>query len=185
MADDKVDLLELHLVGGRLNNEPSHACRQEQYGDPAKHVKLKGDSMQGTKQIETILRHELNNWLRWGRCRDWMPVGFRCQLGMMYKSLDREDVEAPKNFTPCDEIGAAQFERIVVALPQRHREAFVMHHLEKAAVNGWIMIQVGRNDAARLLGVQVRQYHYMVNQAHGMILRECLKLNPRLDDWMD
>lgn len=180
--DALTDMLEILTAGGRLNPEKSNALPQRQYGDPSKFTKMKGECMQGTKEIEGILRHEIENWMRWGRKRDWMPTGFRCPLGMMYKSLDRDDVEQPGQFIRCDEIGAAQFERIVIALPERHRQAFVMHHLEKAAVNGWIMIQVGRNDAARILGVQLRQYHYLVNQSHGMVLRECLKLNPDLDD---
>jgi hypothetical protein len=41
---EKIDLLEIHLAGGRLNPEASKACPQEYYGDPANHVKLSRES---------------------------------------------------------------------------------------------------------------------------------------------
>jgi len=178
--DDKIDLLAIHCAGGRLRNEPSHACKQEQYGDPSKHIKLKGDSMRGTKQIETILRYELDNWLRWGRRRDWMPTSFRVPLGYLYQSRYPIDADQRLNSVRTDEIDAAQFERIVVGLPQQHRQAFVMHHLEKAAVAGFVVIIKGRDDRARVLGLQKSRYHEVVQQAHSMILRECVRLDPGL-----
>lgn len=128
--------------------------------------------MQGTKEIEGILRHELDNWIRWGRRRDWKPVGFKVPLGYLYKSTDVHDDDKPIRFV-CDEIGAAGFERIVVSLPEKHRQAFVMHHLGRAHARGRIVILKGRDEGAKLLGVQVRQYHYLINQAHNMVLRRC------------
>jgi len=37
---DKIDLLAIHCAGARLTPEKSMALPQEQYSDPAKHVKL-------------------------------------------------------------------------------------------------------------------------------------------------
>lgn len=37
---EEVDLLQLRLVGGRLNPESSHACPSHFYGDPSNSVKL-------------------------------------------------------------------------------------------------------------------------------------------------
>jgi hypothetical protein len=178
---DKIDLLALHLVGGRLTDEPSHALERHKYGDPARHVKFaseqSGGLMQetlGTKEIESILRHEIDNWIRWGKKRDWKPVGFRCPLGHMHKATDVHEVSARP--LPCNEMSAAGFERLIIGLPDRHRQAFVMHHLDKAHVAGHIRILKGRDEGARLLGVQVRQYHYMIQQAHSMVLREWRKV---------
>lgn len=127
--------------------------------------------MQGTKEIESLLRHELDNWIRWGTRRDYLPPSFKCPVGFLFKSTDvhHEPVyRAPR----VNDIEAARFEKIVVGLPERHRQAFVMYHLERASVKGKVFIHIGRGDAAKLLGVQVRQYHYMVNQAHAMVLRD-------------
>ena len=171
----EIDLLALRLAGRRLSNERSYAQEQRKYGNPADCVEFeKGESMHenlGTKQIESILRHDLENWLRWGRRRDWAPTSFRCPLGFLYKSSDVHE-GVPVRQPACDEIGAAGFERIVVSLPEKHRKAFVMYHLSKAHLHGRIVVIKGREDGARLLGVQVRQYHYMVNQAHSMVLRQ-------------
>lgn len=140
--------------------------------------------MQGTKQIENILRHDLDNWLRWGRRRDWMPQSFVCQLGTMYVSrlskVELDDEPAPRKLPKIDEIGAAQFERIVVSLPDRHRKAFVLHHMEKCAVNGWVVKIQGRDNMAKELGVGKSQYHVIVNEAHSIVLRKAAQINPRL-----
>ena len=125
----------------------------------------------GTKEIEAILYYDLQNWLRWGRRRDWMPVSFRCPLGYLYKSSDVHEGSQIR-MPVCDEIGAAGFERIVVSLPEKHRKAFVMHHLEKMAVRNLIVVVRGRDNRARLLGVAARQYHDIVRQAHRMVLRD-------------
>lgn len=162
----------IRLQLARSGKEQSYAQRRQYYGDPARHVRFEGEYMQGTKEIESILRHELDNWMRWARRRDYLPASFRVPLGYLFKSTDVHDEEKPVRFI-CDEIGAAGFERIVVSLPEKHRQAFVMHHLGKAHVAGKVRIIKGRDEGAKLLGVQVRQYHYLVNQAHSMVLRKC------------
>lgn len=176
MKPDDIDRLELAWlqVLREEKNDKSTALRSHHYQDPARNIKYQGEHMESTKKIENTLRHELDNWLRWGRKKDYLPVSFRCPLGFMYKSTDVHQASIDRTTTPND-IEAVRFERIVVGLPERHRMAFVMYQLERAAVEGKVYIKITRGDAARLLGVQVRQYHYMVNQAHSMILREWTK----------
>jgi hypothetical protein len=168
-------MLESLLI--REGKPETLAKEQKYYGDPAKHIKFesetRGEAMEPlvrTKEVEGILRHELENWLRWGRKRDWLPMSFACPLGFLYKSTDVHD--STYRELPCDGIEAAKLERIIVSLPQRHRQAFVMHMLGKAEINGYIRIIKGREDAARILAVQVRQYHNLVVQALNMVLRE-------------
>jgi hypothetical protein len=127
------------------------------------------------KEVESVMRHELENWIRWGRKKDWLPASFRCPLGFLFKSTEVHDVAADKEL-PCDGLEAVKLERIIVGLPQKHRQAFVMHHLDKAADRGFIRIVRGREDKARLLCVQVRQYHNIVAQAHNIVLREWRKI---------
>jgi hypothetical protein len=123
-----------------------------------------------TKEIEHLLRHDIDNWIRWGRKRDWMPTGFKCPTGFMFKS---NDVHEPSyKPLPCNEISAADFERIIIRLPQRNREAFVLHQLDKAHILGFIVIVRGRDEKARILGVQKSMYHRLLNQAYNMIYRD-------------
>lgn len=126
--------------------------------------------MQGTKEIEGILRHELDNWLRWGGKRDWMPVGFRVPLGYLFKSADAG--EATYRPLPCNENLAVRLERIIVELPEIHRKAFVLYQLDRAAVHGYIRRVRGYDQNAALIGVAKSKYYQIVQQAHNMVLRE-------------
>lgn len=171
MTDDEPitteEWLALHLI--RAGKESSRALPMEMYLDPQRRNM---DEYAKTKDIERILFRELDNWIRWGKKRDWLPVSFRCPLGFLYKSVDK-DYEAPPERLPdpIDSLAAVKMERLVMGLPARHRTAFVMYQLGKAAVDGEIRIVKGRDDAARLIGVQKSQYHDIVRQAGNMVLR--------------
>jgi hypothetical protein len=188
MTDEEAQLLyPIFAQRAKQTPERSRALPQHAYGDPANYVKFereRGGQMHeslGTKDIESILRPEIENWIRWGKKRDWMPVGFRCPLGFLYKSTDVH--EASHRALPCDEGSAAGFERIIIGLPERHRKAFVMHQLDRAHVQGWIVIVQGRDDKARILGVQKSRYHELVSQAFNMVLRDFQKKsNKNVDD---
>jgi hypothetical protein len=85
---EKIDVLALHLAGGRLSGEKSYALEQSKYGDPANHVKYereKAESSMGTKEIEGILRHDIDNWMRWALQGNWRPASFTIPLGRLYK----------------------------------------------------------------------------------------------------
>ncbi|QDD65552.1 hypothetical protein EJD96_16005 [Herbaspirillum seropedicae] len=161
----------------REGKEKSRALESKyygRYGDPANHVEFQSvkagglmeDAELKTREVEELLRHEIENWIRWGRKRDWMPTGFKCPLGFAYKGSPANYVE------PCDERAAVTFERIVISLPDKHRQAFVMHHLERAAVRQSIVIVRGRDIKARLLAVGKSRYHEIVAQAHNIVLRK-------------
>lgn len=126
-----------------------------------------------TQAVETLLGLEIENWLRWGRRRDWMPMSFRCAIGLLYKSSEVH--EASYRPLPCDGVLAVRLERLVVALPERHRQAFVLHHMERCAIKGKLRVAHVRNDKARLLGLQKTQYHELLRQAHNIVWREWQK----------
>jgi hypothetical protein len=171
----------IKLMLARSGKDQSYAQRKQYYGDPARHVRFEGEYMQGIKEIENILRYELDNWLRWARGRGYLPASFRVPLGYMFKSTDVHDEARPIRIS-IDEIGAAGFERIIVSLPQRHREAFIMYQLGKAHVAGKVRIIKGREDCARLLGVGTWQYHNLVRQAHSMVLRKAKSISDSIGE---
>lgn len=114
-----------------------------------------------TRDLEHALGRLIDNWLAWGRGRDWKPAGYKCPLGVMYQSAR---VSSPLLYI---EATALQFEAAVVALPEKQRQAFILHHMERAPVSGQMRrIKEGRAGKARALGVQVRQFSYLVNAAH-------------------
>lgn len=71
--NDEIDMLQLLCVGARLNPQPSRALPQRSYGDPAKLVRLQG---------ETKCRTCLNS--RRGKagafCGKGQQYGKRCEL---------------------------------------------------------------------------------------------------------
>lgn len=181
------DFRLLRFVGGRLHPERSRAVESHKYRDPAESVRFeseKGDGMQeklGTKAIETILKAEIENWMRWGRRRDWMPTSFKCVLGRLHirTRIPLGDERYDPNYVPPEvptEASAARFERVVINLPDRHRQAFVMYHLDRGIENGRIVKIESREHMARMLGVQIRMCEYLVSGAHNMVLREWRKI---------
>ncbi len=75
----KPDLLAIHFAGARLNPQPSAACPQAYYGDPARHVKFEREGKCETKgetKCSTCL------YSRAGRagsfCGKHQPYGKRC-----------------------------------------------------------------------------------------------------------
>lgn len=126
----------------------------------------------GIKTIEKILATEISDWVRWGRSKNYLPVSFRCPLGFLYVPK-RGDLQAKLyKPAPINLLAVVEFERLVIGLPTRHRQAFVMYHLNRALI-GEKIVEKKRNtyDMARLLGVRKRQFHDIVLQAHNMIFR--------------
>lgn len=127
----------------------------------------------GIREIEKILASEIGDWIRWGRNKDYLPVSFRCPLGFLYLPK-RGDIETalyskPK---PINVLTVVEFERIVVRLPDKHRQAFVMYHLNRAKVRGRIVEKKRSGyDMAKLLGVSKSKFYGLVSEAHNMVFR--------------
>lgn len=135
----------------------------------------------GVKQVEKVLASEIGDWIRWGQHKDYLPPSFRCPLGFLYVPM-RGDIEAtlyskPK---PINLLAVVEFERIVVRLPEQHRQAFVMYHLNRAKVRNRI-VQKKRPyfEMAKLLGVQKTKFYDLLGQAHNMVFRDWKKLQTK------
>jgi hypothetical protein len=122
------------------------------------------------RELEGLLSTELDNWLRYGRKKDWLPAGFKCPLGFAYKPVLGEVYSGASIMMPCNEEQALAFDRVICGLPKRHRQAFVMYHLDRAHVHGFILIVKGRAQKAQILGCSTRHYHRMVKESHEMVL---------------
>lgn len=130
----------------------------------------------GTKQIEKILTTEISDWIRWGRNKDYLPVSFRCPLGFLYVPK-RGDIGARlEKLPPVNLLAVVEFERIVVGLPEKHRQAFVMYHISRVKVGNKIIEKKRRFfEMARLLGLQKTQFYALLKQAHNMVFRDWKK----------
>jgi hypothetical protein len=127
----------------------------------------------GIREIEKILSTEIGDWIRWGRNKDYLPVSFRCPLGFLYIPK-RGDIETalyskPK---PINMLAVVEFERIVIRLPEKHRQAFVMYHLNRAKVKTRIVEKKRSGyDMGKILGVSKSKFYGLVSEAHNMVFR--------------
>jgi hypothetical protein len=127
----------------------------------------------GIRQIEKILAREISDWIRWGRNRDYLPPSFRCPLGFIYLPM-RGDLEVRLyKPVPVNLLQVVEFEKIVISLPEKHRQAFVMYHLDRALINGKVIERKrSGQDNAKLLHVHRSMYYVLLTQAHNLIFRK-------------
>lgn len=133
----------------------------------------------GIREIEKILSSEISDWIRWGHNKDYLPTSFRCPLGFLYIPA-RGDIETalyskPK---PINLLVVVEFERIVVRLPVKHREAFVMYHLNRVKIRNKVVERKRSGyEMAKLMGVSKAKFYGLVSEAHNMIFRNWKALN--------
>lgn len=123
----------------------------------------------GLREIEDILYCELKNWADWARRKDYLPETYRCPLGQLYIREDDQGTEPVERRIPIDEAEAQQMEAIINALPVKQRRAFLLHHLQRAKVGEQIVIVRGRQRQAQVLGICLRQYHYLLLRGHQTV----------------
>lgn len=125
-----------------------------------------------TKQIEKILSREISDWIRWGHQKDYLPPSFKCPLGFLYvpRGGDREVILSRP--APINLLAVVEFERLIVTLPMKLREAFVMYHLNRARIYGKVIERKrSAQEMGQVLGVQKRQFYTIVEQAHNLVFR--------------
>lgn len=132
----------------------------------------------GIEQIEKILSVEIKDWIRWGRNKTYLPESFKCPLGFLYLPM-RGDLEVTLyKPAPVNLLAVLEFEKLVVALPTKHRQAFVMHHLNRIEVNGKIVVRKCKGaESARLLGVHRSRYYAILTKAHNIIFQKWKKIH--------
>lgn len=130
----------------------------------------------GTKQIEKILATEIGDWIRWGRNKDYLPVSFRCPLGFLYVPKRGDIAARLEKLPPINLLAVVEFERVVMGLPEKHRQAFVMHHLSRVKIGNKVVEKRRRFfEMAKLLGLQKSQFYDVLSQAHNMVFRDLKK----------
>ena len=113
----------------------------------------------------------IENWRRWGNIRDWLPPSWGNILGAKYRPRNREaDPEEQKE--PIDHQAAIRMERIVIKLPKQYREAFVLHYVGRAAVQGKMKRARTRDGGAKVIGIGKTQYSDRLNRAARIVARE-------------
>lgn len=120
MANENIDVLALHLVGGRLTDEPSHALPQRYYGDPAKTARFHAEGQQ-PDEVEQLL----DLWADWMRKPEPLVQGYPSESKNFIASW-RKDFDDLANSAD-----AEQMERINAAfdsLEPRYKDAILRHY---------------------------------------------------------
>lgn len=123
------------------------------------------------REFEDQFMTEIENWRRWGRKRDWLPPSWGTIIGKHYIPRNRES-ERNEITVPIDERSALKMERIVCQIPDLFKQAFVLHYVGRGAVNGKMKVARTKNDGARAMGLQRRQYYNRLNKAAVIITRQ-------------
>lgn len=123
------------------------------------------------RDFENHMGAEIDNWCRWGRQRDWLPMSYGNILGKRYRPRNRHT--APENSErPVDLQAAIRIERLVCGIPEQFRQAFILHYVGRVAVNGRIRIARTKEDGARILGIKRAQYYNRINRAAAILIRQ-------------
>jgi len=126
--------------------------------------------------IKNFLRKDIDNWIRWGKKKDYLPSSIKCVLGDLYKSTnvfdnDQDEVVRARTF-PVNSIEAERLESIVVSLSIKHRQAFVIYWLDKIAREGKVIYVHNRSDKWQAMKCSEAHYHRLVLAAHKDIARK-------------
>lgn len=132
----------------------------------------------GIRQIEKILSREILDWLRWGKGKDYLPPSFKCPLGYLYVPL-RGDLEITLyRSPPVNLLEVLDFEKVVVSLPEKHRQAFVLHHLGRVHKRGRIVEKkLNGYEVAKVLGVGRTRYYVLLAEAYNIIFNRWQRKN--------
>lgn len=114
------------------------------------------------------LHARLENWRRWLRKRDYLPQGYRTLMGLfLARSLCASDGQAARQ--PVDEADAVIIEKAVHRLPERNRDALILHWLWQYTDGVKVRRNLRPADRYRLLGVRKSQYYAVIRKSEIML----------------
>jgi hypothetical protein len=118
--DEKIDVIALHLVGGRLADEPSHAKPQHYYQDPSKAARFNAEGREPDR-----VQMMLDEWADWMRKPESMSEGFPSEVSAFITSWrkDFEDLTSAADAERMERINAA-FD----SLEPRFKDAILRHY---------------------------------------------------------
>ena len=123
------------------------------------------------REFESRFGEEIDNWRRWVLLRDWLPPSIGSVIGSRYQSKNRE-TEKVEIREAVDLKSAVKLERIVSAMPDQHRQAFVLQYIGRVAIRGRMRFAKTKGDCIRVMGVSRKKYYALLFIATTIINRE-------------
>jgi hypothetical protein len=113
---------------------------------------------------------QLDNWMRWCRKRDWLPLGPASQVALMMKNAQRMPVSTDTRIMIV-EAAALEFNRLVGLLPRRHQTVFLLNHLDKGIQGNMIVYTRHAGTKYKLAGVSRSTFYERAKEADNMVKR--------------
>lgn len=123
------------------------------------------------REFENQFGTEIENWRRWALLRDWLPPSQGTIIGSRYQPKNRE-MEQGVIRQSIDLNSAVIVERIVSAMPDQHRQAFVLQYIGKVAIKGRIRFARTKRECAKTMGIGKTKYYGLLIMATTIINRE-------------
>lgn len=122
------------------------------------------------REFESQFMPDIDNWCKWGKGRDYLPMSWGNIIGNRYRPRNREAEREEAN-KPVDTLKAFKMEKIVCDIPGIFRQAFVLHYVGRVALNGKIRMARTRDACHRIIGISRAQYYNRLNRAAAIIVR--------------
>jgi hypothetical protein len=113
----------------------------------------------------------LDNWIRYCRKRDWLPLGHVSQIALLIKQAKQVSQTATDAPIPAYEDAALKFNDLVLRLPNRLRVVFLLNHLDKGVLGQRIVYTRHAHLKYRLANVSKATFHRHATEADAAIKR--------------
>ena len=114
---------------------------------------------------------QLDNWKRWCRKKDYLPMAHICQLAALIRQAKQESQSATDAPLPIFEGAALSFNRLVMLLPHRHMIVFLLDYLDKGIRGQMIVYSRDVNTKFSLAGMSKTTFYRRAKEAEDMLKR--------------
>jgi hypothetical protein len=111
----------------------------------------------------------LDNWMRWCRKRDWLPLGHVSQIAILMKNNQRMAIAS--DTIDSHEEAALEFNRLVMLLPRRHMTVFLLNHLDKGIFGQHIVYTKHAGLKYKLAECSKTTFYERAKEADNMVKR--------------
>jgi hypothetical protein len=111
----------------------------------------------------------LDNWMRWCRKRNWLPLGHASQIAILMKNNQRMAIVT--DTIAINELDALEFNRLVMLLPRRHMTVFLLNHLDKGICGQIIVYTKHASTKYKLAECSKTTFYERAKEADNMVKR--------------
>lgn len=111
------------------------------------------------------------NWMLWCRGRSWLPKGHVSQIAILMQQAKQDERGSDDPKPVIFEGHALAFNRLVMMLPRRHFDVFLLNHLDKWRQVHRVTYTSDQNQKCKWAGLSRPTFYRRAAEADGMIKR--------------